>query len=596
MSAPTQKRGRGRPPKAETVIAREVKRALDAATEKTPQGKNQRAFKAKYDAGGMGKRMAGWVPPSSGPNAALTGLQSIRNRARDSRRNDWAATGATQKWTTNLIGVGITPRFERFTDQARKQAVTDLYSDFVAKADADWVLDLYGLQRLAVDTWLDGGECFIRRRPRFLDDDELAVPLQVQLIEPDYCPLLTTKSFDGLPANNEIRLGVEFDKRGKRIAYWFFKEHPGDDASKIGMPSADSLVRVAASDVIHLFEPTRAGQIRGVPHLAAVLMRLRNSADYDDATLERMKLSNLFAGFIETTVPSADPESGDYNTITGEEEVYDEGGAPLIGLAPGLMQSLAPGEKMSWSNPPEAGVTFPDYMRVQNLGVAAGVGLPAELLTGDLREISDRTLRVMINEFRRHAEQRQWQIIIPQMCQRIIEWFGQAAVLAGKISVEEYELVRRPKHSPHGWAHIHPVQDPQGKKLEVEAGFRSRASVIAERGDDPVEVDEERQADDEREQDLEIGSYSAAMVAANAPAGATGAEDGDTDGIDDNEYSAPPNAALLALVDKVIAQNKTLAAEVAALKKASAAPKADATEQALFARMLDMLGPGDAVQ
>src|ERR1035437_2450640 len=137
-------------------------------------------------------------------------------------------------------------------------------------------------------------------------------------------------------------------------------------------------------------------------------------------------------------------------------------------------------------------------MRTSHMGTAAAVGLPYEIFSGDIRQVSDRTLRVLINDFRRFAEQRQWQIIIPMLCQPVIEWFAEAALLAGKITIDELESVRRVEHAPHGWQYIHPVQDPAGKKIEVDAGFRSRSSVIGERGDDPDLVDEERQLDAER--------------------------------------------------------------------------------------------------
>jgi capsid protein len=143
-------------------------------------------------------------------------------------------------------------------------------------------------------------------------------------------------------------------------------------------------------------------------------------------------------------------------------------------------------------------------MRTQQLGVAAAGGLPYELLSGDIREISDRTLRVLVNELRRLAEQRQWQMVIPQFCQRVINWFAEAALLNGKISAAEFDDVRRVEHAPHGWAYIHPVQDVQGKALEVENGFRSRSSVIGERGDDPEQVDDERAEDKKREGDLDL--------------------------------------------------------------------------------------------
>ena len=136
--------------------------------------------------------------------------------------------------------------------------------------------------------------------------------------------------------------------------------------------------------------------------------------------------------------------------------------------------------------------------------------MPYELLSGDIQNVSDRTLRVIINEFRRHAEQRQWQIIIPKLCQPVMNWFVEAAVMAGLVGMDEENEVRRVEWSPHGWAHIHPVQDPTGKKIEVEAGFRSKSSVIAANGDDPDYVADEIEADDRRDQALKIGPYSEA--------------------------------------------------------------------------------------
>ena len=151
------------------------------------------------------------------------------------------------------------------------------------------------------------------------------------------------------------------------------------------------------------------------------------------------------------------------------------------------------------------------------MGTAAAVGLPYEIFSGDIKEVSDRTLRVLINDFRRFAEQRQWQVAIPMMCQPVIEWFAAAAILAGKAALEEFDDIRRVEHAPHGWAHIHPVQDPTGKKIEVDAGFRSRSSVVGERGDDVDTVDDERQSDDLREQKMGIGLYSGSAKAANSP-------------------------------------------------------------------------------
>ena len=463
-------------------------------------------FKALYDAAGYGRRMKGWTPPSSGPNKAIVGLQNVRNRARDASRNDWSGESLTQKWTTNLVGVGITPRFKRIKDKVRKVEINDLWEDFVAHSDADGVLNYYGQQTLAVRSWIESGEVFARRRYRRTNSG-LTVPMQVQLIEAEFVPLMDADTWPGMPKGHTIRSGIELDRSQQRVAYWVHKSHPGDGQVTI---TGEMLVRVPASEMRHVFEPKRPGQLRGVSAMASILARLRNINDYDDAVLERQKLANLFVAFVTRTMPGLDSEV-DIDPLTNLPIEWD-GGQPLAGMQPGMTQELDPGQDVKFANPPEAGTMYSEYMRTANMGTAAAAGIPYEVFSGDIANVSDRTLRVIIQEFRRFAEQRQWQIVIPMFCQPVVEWFAEAARVAGHISDAEFNDVRRAEHAPHGWSYIHPVQDPQGKALEVTSGFRSRSSVIAERGDDPESVDDERKSDKDREDALGLTPIAPAPV------------------------------------------------------------------------------------
>lgn len=576
----------GRPPKSREVTPTAEAHALAV-------GKAWLSMQARYDAAGRGRRMAGWTPPSSGPNTAIQGLQTIRDRSRDAARNDWAGESAIQKWATNLIGIGITPRFQRLKNKVRKRAIADLWDDFVRQADADCVLDLYGLQTLAVRTWIDGGECFVRRRPRFYDEG-LSVPVQIQLLEGDMVPLLDADAgFDSrMGVNNIIRSGIELNKRGKRVAYWFYKNHPGDLQSS-AIADGRELVRVYASDVCHVYEQKRPGQLRGVSTLAPVLARLRNIGDYEDAALERQKIANLFVGFISRSLPSFDPNDINYDPLTGAATEFDAETNPLLPMRPGLLQELGEGEKVDFANPPEAGTNYSDYMRTSHLGTAAAAGLPYELFSGDIREISDRTLRVLVNDFRRFAEQRQWQIIIPQMCQRVVEWFADHALLSDLVSMDEAADIKRCEHAPHGWAYIHPVQDVQGKAMEVNNGFRSRSSVIGERGDDPEMVDEERASDIARETELGL------PIAGAPPVTETKDDQGDGDGIDNSEYSAPPNPAARnlqmhnAMLARIEAETDAMRAAATKARRepvqAAIDPLAEG-HQRIQNRILDLLG------
>jgi lambda family phage portal protein len=242
---------------------------------------------------------------------------------------------------------------------------------------------------------------------------------------------------------------------------------------------------------------------------------LKTLDSMDDATLVRQEVANLFAGFVtreahDNGLPSAD--------VLGNPASLDRDGfTPIATLEPGVLQELDPGDKVEWSDPPDAGDNYADFMRQQLMAAAASVGLPYELLTGDLRGVSDRALRVIINEFRRSIEQMLWSTFIHQWCRPVWSAVIDAAVLAGELPAADYRrngrLYRRVQWVPHGWDYIHPVQDVQARGLEVQYGFRSRSSVILAGGDLPDAVDRDRALDNKREKSLGLPSSVRPAVA-----------------------------------------------------------------------------------
>lgn len=449
-----------------------------------PAAKTTLAPRAQYDGAGSGRRMRGWRPSSAGPNRATAGSPLLRSRVRDSSRNDWAGRAIPVRWATNLVGTGIIAR-PKTDDKALKALLVELWDDWLGHCDADGVLDGYGLQNMVARNWVEAGEVFVRLRYR-LAADGLAVPLQIQLIESDMVPMLDSTA----PNGNRIVQGIEINSIGQRVAYWMHRNHPGD-----GIGDTATLARITAETVLHIYEPLRPGQLRGVSDLAPIIARLRGVADFDDATLERQKIANLFAGFVEklpdTREPALDP-------ITGMQVVLDHSGTPMAAMEPGTMQELLPGETVKFSEPPDAGANYGEFMRNQYLGVSGGAGLPYELLTGDLRGVSDRSLRVIINEFRRHCQQRQWHILIPQFCQKVRDAWADAGVLSGAIPASAHDAARRVTWVPQGWPYIHPTQDVAAQKTAIEIGITSRTRIITERGDDPEEIDRERSEDQAR--------------------------------------------------------------------------------------------------
>jgi lambda family phage portal protein len=451
-----------------------------------------------YEAGSTGtRRTSSWRAPTVTPNAAvLAQLGTLRDRSRLAVRNDGYAGGAIDTIVTNLIGTGVTLR-SKATNPDFQQQANALWNAWTRVSDADGQLDWYGQQTQAARAWLEGGECFVRLRPRFTSDG-LPVPLQLQVLEPELCPY----TYNVYTATTKIRAGIEFDRLGRRIAYHFYRSRPELDDF-----DASQTVRVPADQVIHLFDPLRPGQLRGVPHLTRALVRFLEIDKFNDATLLRQQIGNLFAGFVRR--PATVGDAADLNPITNHPNETDTNGQPFATLQAGTIQELDPGDELEFADPPDAGSNYEPFMRSQLYGAARAAGLPYELLSGDLSRVNDRTVRVILHEFRRRMMAWQHQIIGVKFCQPVWQAFMTSAYVTGALpfgadyetSPLAYDAV---KYAPHGWPYLHPVQDIEATQKAIRIGITSRQSAVAEQGEDVEDIDQEQADDNARADALEL--------------------------------------------------------------------------------------------
>ncbi len=444
-----------------------------------------------YEAGAYTRRTRGWNAPTTSANQAiLASLSTLRDRSRAATRNDGYAKGVIDKLVSNIIGTGIKP-LSQAEDPKFRRDIQALWLRWTYESDADGLLDFEGQQGQAVRTWLEAGEAFGRIRLR-LPADGLSVPLQVQVLEPELCPYQYNMFSSGL----KVRAGIEFNLIGSRSAYYFYPSRPELDDFD---PS--QLRRLDAASVIHLYDPLRPGQLRGIPHLTQALVNLYELDQYDDATLVRQKLANMFAGFIKR--PADVGDLAELDTLTGlKADTHD--GKPLASLEPGLMQELDPGEEVQWSNPPDAGPGYPDFMRQQLYGVSAATGVPYEVLTGDMRGVNDRVVRVLLNEFRGRVAAWQHSIVAQAFCRPIWRAWMDRVVLSGALAIPRAEYLRNPerwtavKWTPPRVPYIQPVQDIEAQKAAIRSGLTSRSATVSEYGEDAEAIDTEQAIDNQR--------------------------------------------------------------------------------------------------
>jgi lambda family phage portal protein len=504
-----------------------------------------------YEGATVGRRLGTWATTRDAVNTVwYQSADQLVARSRDTARKDGWAAKAIDEWVCNAIGNGIKPQ-SLHSERTTKEKIQKLWTQFVVEADAAGLTDLYGLMALAFRSMVEGGECFARRHVRPMSDG-LTVPLQIQLIETEQLPFYLARPTPDTPKGNVVRAAIEFDAQGRRTAYYFYKEHPGE---RLFFPNYLDLMRVPSDDVMHLFRPLRPGQLRGVPWLANALVRLWELDQYDDAELLRKKFAAMMMAFIVRTNPddpflpnAQDQETTDSGGVAGG--LPNDQGVQVATLEAGTMQELEPGEDVRFNEPADVGGNYEAFERMTLLRIGAGLGLPYDMMTGDLSKTSYSSIRAGILSFRRLCEQIQYSVFIHQFCRPIWRAFIEQAAVAGKLDASDYrahpeEYLAVEWHTPK-WAWVDPEKDVKAEIMAIRAGLKPRSMSINEAGMDEEEVDTQIAKDNERADRLGLVLDSdprrtdlrgAEKVEADDPA-AVGDE---TTGSGDSKKSQQPN-------------------------------------------------------
>jgi lambda family phage portal protein len=449
-----------------------------------------------FDAAGAGRR---WDQPRSLDSlntAILAGATPAARRAGwYARNNPWVAS-AVDSLVGNVVGAGIKPQ-STHPDRAVRERLQALWLRWTDHAAPDGLADFYGLQAMAVRAMVESGESFARLR---VTSDTDSFPLHIELLDPEQVP---TDLHRDIGRGTRIRAGIEFDSAGRRIAYRVLSARPGDPLGSFRIDP----IRVPAVDCIHLFKPVAAGQLRGITWLAPVLLRLHELDQFEDATLVKAKVAALFTGFI------TDPD-GTVGGLSGD----NRSGVLTVGMEPGSLIPLPPGADIRFSNPTEHDAYAP-FVKNHLRAVAAGLGLPYELVSGDLEGVTYSSIRAGLVEFRRRVEQLQHNVVVHMFCRPIWERFVRIAVLSGDLPARDFDADPAAylgcSWLPPKFDYVDPMKDVQAEILAIDAGLKSRSQAISERGYDAEQVDAEIAADKARTDTLGLSVGTPPVPKAN---------------------------------------------------------------------------------
>ena len=425
----------------------------------------------RYEGARHGRRTDNWLAPNTSSNAEIgPSLPYLRARSRDLVRNDPYARKAVRVLTTNVVGRhGLVPKANTGNKPLDKK-INDAYAIWSKECDADGQLTFGGLQRLMHRAAVESGEVLIRKRPR-RSADGMHVPLQLQVLEADY--LDSNRQWFPNEYNGPTIAGIAFNQLGDRQAYWMFPWHPGDVIKYVKDGFVSRLI--PASEITHLYEKERPGQVRGVPHLSAVIMTLKDLGDYDEAERVRKKVEACLSVF----VTQAEGAEGPAIAFTSTDPNF---GSRIETVEPGMVEYLKPGEDIKTAAP--ASISgYGEYLTKQERRIATGCDVMYEALTGDLSQVNYSSYRAGNIEFRAFVEQYRELTFIPMCLQPLWEWFIDAAFASGIIPERNYGV----KWTPPAWQSVDPEKDEMADLLALRKGTKLFAESVIEQGGDPAE-------------------------------------------------------------------------------------------------------------
>lgn len=370
------------------------------------------------------------------------------------------------------------------------------------------------------------GEALIRKVRR----RDLPFGFALQALEADRLDDALNQTLNN---GNTIRQGVEIDSTGRAIAYWIKPSHPGEN---YGVRSTVA-ERVLAQDVIHLFMPERAEQVRGVTWFHAVILR--------NATIGRFEDAAVIAAEIGASKVAAIHKADDAPRTAGD--VLGDGrssnGLAHINVEPGEMFELPPGYSLSSWNPDYPHANFESFLKTCLRGLGTGYDVAAHNLTGDMTDVNYSSARIA-----ELAERECWMALQDWFINSFVlpvyeDWLA-IALLRGDITFEQSGKALPPekfdkfftasRFQGRRWAWVDPAKEMEANQLALNMRITSRTRIAAERGEDLDDILDELQQEEKMLADRNLNPPV-------APAAPAAPQPPPTDNSKSDEYHA--NAA-----------------------------------------------------
>jgi lambda family phage portal protein len=235
--------------------------------------------------------------------------------------------------------------------------------------------------------------------------------------------------------------------------------------------------RVPASEIIHHFQFSRPGQIRGISFMASAVLTAKIVGQYINTELDGASMASKWLAF----VTSNDIDLSQQNRVDADK---------LENIENAIIDYLRPGEQINFAAHNRPSGNFESFVKFVLRMISVAVGVPYDLLSGDSTDQNYTTLRSVRNDFSKdiepHTERYRY-----HFCRPVSKDVFDQTVLYDKIKLPGYfqnpYRFQKARWLNSGMMPVDPFKEGKADIDGLSARTLSMQDVLAKRGKDMEE-------------------------------------------------------------------------------------------------------------
>ena len=431
-------------------------------------------FKRAYESSKI-TRTKNYPRDDRNPNPVINeALRDYRGIARSLDQNYDVVSGGLDALCAKIVGadgIYIEPRPKTLNgdiDVDAQKSIRRILKEWAKRPEVTRSMDWAGAQRLLVRTWLRDGEVLVRDfigNVKGLRHNSI-IPYSFQLIESNALPL-------GYPDERQnIYDGIEYDKWGKAIYYYFYENYLRNNRSSYHNLDGNKLIKVKASNVKHLKNFTRINQNRGMTKLASSISRFGDTKDYEDS--ERIFQRIRAAIGLSVT-------KDNFNWQGQDDNEYK--------FQPGMVFYNNINDKIEILESRQNGEYSPSYREAMLRAASRGLNVGPSILMG-MFEGSYSSGRMEVIE-----QDELYNVMAGQfICDHILPTYELIISLSlslGLINLSrgiDMDTIKDAIYSKPATLRVDPEKEAKANQVNVSAGFVPKSTVMRTYKQDPIEA------------------------------------------------------------------------------------------------------------